>query len=190
MQLISCSPNLRIDIRPEKPNFTPKGDALPTTPALFIQFFPGGSVPAHARELADQLPGLWQGVGRDEDPYTTRIGWWDSFAAQKDYDWSDEDREYVERRILEVGDPNVMVVEELRLEAPYAKYDAHRKTQGQRKLEHVLADIAQTYEVAGFDIEQAVAYERQNGNDQKVIDALYGLVPVDASVELEELVQA
>ena len=190
MQLISCSPKLRIDIREEKPNYTPTGHALPSTPALFVQFYPGGSDHPRARELADQLPGLWQGVGRDEDPYTTRIGWWDSFAAQADYDWSDEDREFVERRILEVGDPNVMVVEEVALDAPYAKYDAHRKVQGKRTIEHVIADITQTFEVAGFDVEAAVAYEKQNGNDQRVIDALYGLVADEGAAETEELVRA
>lgn len=189
MQLISCSPRLRIDIRPEQTNFTPKGDRLPDSPALFIQFFPGGSVPAHIKEKAEQLPGLRQGIGRDEDPYITRIGWWDSFAAQKDLDWSDADREYVEQRILKVGDPNILLVEDERVLAPYANYDKHRKTQGQRKLEHVLADIATVYETAGFDVGQAVAYEKQNLNDAKVIDALFGLeAPVDEPVE--ELISA
>ena len=186
MQLISCSPRLRIDIRPERANYTPKGDPLPTTPPLYVEFQPGGSVPAHARELAEQLPGLWQGVGRDEDPYVTRLGWWDSHAAQIDHGWSDEDRSFVEQRILAIGDPNVMVVEVPRVPAPYAKYDAHRRTQGQRKLEHVLADIAQTYEVAGFDVEQAVAYEQQNLADERVLEALRALAPEGA----EELVKA
>lgn len=190
MQLISCSPKLRIDIRDETQPFTPQGDKLPLKPALFVQFYPGGTVPDHARALADQLPGLWQGVGRDEDPYTTRIGWWDSHAAQKDLDWSDEDRVFVEEKILRIGDPNVMLVEELLLAPPYAKYVAHRKTQGKRTIEHVVADITQTFEVAGFDVGAAIAFEKQNGNDQKVIDALYGL-EVEAPAEgSEELVRA
>jgi hypothetical protein len=155
-----------------------------------VQFYPGGSVPDHARALADQLPGLWQGVGRDEDPYTTRIGWWDSFAAQKDHDWSNEDREYVEQRILTIGDPNVMLVEDLKIPAPYAKYAAHRKTQGKRTLEHVIADITQTYEVAGFDVGQAIAFEKQNLNDEKVIAALYALATEAPETETEELIRA
>lgn len=191
MQLISCSPKLRIDIRPEKQNYTPKGDELPTTKALFVQFYPGGTVPDHARELANQLPGLWQGVARDEDPFTTRIGWWDSFAAQKDLDWDDEDRLFVEEKILRVGDPNIMLVEEPKVAAPYALYDKHRRTQGQRKLEHVIADIQQAHELAGFAVGDAVAYERQNLNDQRIVDALYGLETADvAESAQEEVVRA
>lgn len=190
MQLISCSPKLRIDIRDEQQPFTPQGDKLPLKPALFVQFYPGGNVPDHARALADQLPGLWQGVGRDEDPYVTRIGWWDSFAAQKDLDWSDEDRVFVEDKILRIGDPNVMVVEDMKVPAPYALYDKHRKTAGRRTVEHVVADITQAYELAGFSVGDAVAYERQNLNDQAVIDALYGLESAESVEEAEELVRA
>jgi hypothetical protein len=188
--LISCSPKLRIDIRAEKRNFTPKGDELPESKALFVQFYPGGTVPDHAKDLVERLPGFTQGVSRDENPYESRIGWWDSVAAQADYDWSDEDREYVEEKILRIGDPNIMVVEEVKVEAPYEKYLQHRKTQGKRTLEHVIADITQTYEVAGFNVEQAVSFEKQNGKDQKVIDALYALVADAPETETEELIRA
>ena len=177
MQLISSSPELRIDIRAEESQWSPKKEFMGTTKPLFVKFFRGGNVPEHVKALADQLPGLRQGIGPEGDPYLDRIGWWDSYAAQKDYDWSDEEREFVEQRILQIGDPNVLVVEAPRVPAPYAKYDAHRRTQGQRKLEHVLADIAQTYEVAGFDVEQAVAYEQQNLADERVIEALRALAP-------------
>lgn len=189
MQLISCSPRLRIDIRAEQTNFTPKGDRLPDSPALFIQFFPGGSVPAHIKEKAEQLPGFRAGIGRDEDPYITRIGWWDSVAAQNDYGWSDEDRKYVEARILQVGDPNILLVEDEKVEPPYVKYDQHRKTVGKRTLEHVVADITAAYEMTGFSVGQAVAYEKQNLNDQSVIDALYGL-EAETPVADEELISA
>lgn len=190
LQLLSCSPRLRIDIRPEVANFTPKGDPLPTSPALYIQFQPGGGPAKNFRDLADKLPGLWQGVGRDEDPYETRIGWWDSNVAQVEHGWSDADREFVEAKILRIGDPNVIVVEEPRVAAPYGRYDEHRRTQGRRTVEHVVADIQQTYALAGFDVDLAVLYEQQNLNDERVIAALYALVPERASAEVEELISA
>lgn len=189
MQLISCSPGLRIDIRAERANYTPTGHPLPTTPQLFVQFYNGGSVPRHIIERVEELPGFRQGIGRDEDPYLTRVGWWDSIVAQDDYGWSDEDREYVEQRILQIGDPNVLLITEARVEAPYAKYDDHRRKQGKRTLEHVLADIGSTFELAGFDVGQAVAYEKQNGNDPKVLEFLGGLGSPVAE-DSEELVKA
>ena len=185
MQLISCSTGLRIEIRGERENFTPKGDRLPTSPALSVQFVPaGGGVPDHLKAEVEKIPGYRQGLGRDEDP-ETRIGWWDSRVAQSDLGWSDVDHDYVVERLRTIGDPNILEVTEVQVLTPYAKYDTHRKTQGKRTLEHVFKDISETYDLAGFDIEQAVAYERQNQNDEKVIDFLRGLgVQVDATEEL------
>lgn len=172
IQAVSCSPQLRIDLRSERENYTPKGDRLPTTPALFAQFQPGGNVPDHAKAEVERLPGFRSGIGRDEDPYQTRLGWWDSVAAKSDHGWSNEDHDYAVRRFLEVGDPNVIVLQEVIVEAPYPKYLAHRKLQGKRTLEHVFNDIQQTYDIAGFDVNQAVSFERQNGNDAKVLEFL------------------
>jgi hypothetical protein len=189
IQAVSCSPKLRIDLRPERENFTPKGDRLPTTPALYAQFQPGGNVPDHAKTLVEQLPGFRAGVGRDEDPYLTRLGWWDSIAAKNDHGWSNEDHDAAVTRFLEVADPNVIVLQEVVVETPYPKYVAHRKLQGKRTLEHVFNDIRATYEIAGFDVEQASAFERQNQNDPKVLEFLSTLgAPV--AEESDELVAA
>lgn len=65
-----------------------------------------------------------------------------------------------------------VLVETVKLEAPYALYDKHRSTRGQRTLQHAIRDITAAYETAGFDVPAAVAYERQNGNDPEVIAAL------------------
>lgn len=190
MQLISCSPRLRIDIRDGKTNYTPKGDVASVDPPLYVQFQPGGGPAKNFRDLADQLPGLWQGVGRDEDPYETKIGWWDSHVWQQELGLSDADREFAEAKLLRVGDPNVIVVEQPRVSAPYGRYDEHRRTQGRRTVEHVVADITQTYELAGFDVEQAVLYERQNLNDEKVVSAIYALLGDTAAAEVEDVIAA
>lgn len=189
IQAVSCSPKLRIELRPERENFTPKGDRLPTTPPLYAQFQPGGNVPDHARAEVEKIPGFRAGIGRDEDPYQTRLGWWDSVAAKSDHGWSDEDHDAAVARFLEVADPNVIVLTEAVVEAPYPKYLTHRKVQGKRTLEHVFADIQSTFEIAGFDVNQAVAFERQNLADAKVLEFLSTLgAPV--AEESDELVAA
>jgi hypothetical protein len=189
LQLISCAPKLRIDIRGEQPNYTPNGNPLPPTPALYVQFDRGGNVPDHARALVEQLPGFRMGVGRDEDPYSTRLGWWDSRVAQDQFNWSEEDHDFVCERLRRVGDPNVLEITEVKVEAPYAKYDDHRKVHGKRTLEHVFSDIGSTYSLAGFNTEQAALYERQNLNDEKVLEFLGSLGAPEPSTP-EELIAA
>lgn len=190
MQLICCSARLRIDIRAPKSNYTPKGDIISVDPELFVQFEPGGNVPDHARAEVERLPGFRQGVSRDEDPFVTRLSWFDTVEGQKRYGWSDEDRAFVEKRLLEIGDPNVIVLDEQKVASPYGNYDKHRKTQGKRTLEHVFADLRNAYETAGFDVEQAVAYERQNGGDPKVAEFLSTLAADAPAAESDELVAA
>lgn len=189
MQLISCSPGLRIDIRAEKPNYTAQGYLADPTRALFVQFEPGGNVPDYAKAEVERLPGFRMGIGRDEDPYLTRLGWFDTVAAQAQYGWSDEDRAYVEARLEQIADPNVIVLEQQKVDSPYGNYDKHRKTQGKRTLDHVFADLRNAYETAGFDVEQAVAYERQNGGDERVAEFLSTL-GADVPAEVEEVVAA
>jgi hypothetical protein len=184
LQLVSCSTNLRIDIRPEKANYTPKGDLIGVDQPLFVQFRPGGNVPDYAKELVTTLPGFTTGIARDEDPYQTRLGWWDSVVAQHDHGWTDDDREYVEQRILAVGDPNIVALSEPVAVAPYTNWAKHRKVQGRRTLDNVIADIQAVWDTAGFDVGQAVAHERQNGNDPRILEFLQGLVGQESDVEI------
>lgn len=185
MQLISCSTGLRIDIRAEKQNYTAQGHMAEPTRALYVQFQHGGSVPDYARTEVEKLPGFRAGIGRDEDPYLTRLGWFDTAVP----DWTPEEREFVEQRLLQIADPNVLVLEQQRVAAPYGKYDQHRKVQGRRNLEHVMADIQAAYDLAGFSAAEAVVYEQQNLNDPQVVEFLSGLGVEQPAVE-EELVVA
>jgi hypothetical protein len=160
------------------------------TRRLTAHFIPGGDVPPHARDLATQLPGFYRGIGRDEDPYK-RLSWYDTVYEQAQHGWTDETREFIENQLLRLGGADVMLVEEARVPAPYANYDKHRKTQGKRTLDHVFTDIRTVYDTAGFDPGTAVAYERQNLNDAKVIEFLSSLAVSDeVAGETEELVAA
>jgi hypothetical protein len=109
------------------------------------------------------------------------IASYDSRLAQAQEKWTDEERELIESKLLSQGD--VVVIDQPKVLAPYAQYDKHRKVVGQRKLEQVLADITASYELAGFDLEQAVRYEQQNLNDQAVIEHLRSLAPTPAVSE-------
>lgn len=77
-----------------------------------------------------------------------------------------------------------ILVEAERVEPPYDKYVDHRKIQGRRTVEHAVKDIRAVYELAGFDIDDAVAFERQEGGPQELIDALEGLRDSAAAEEL------
>ncbi len=110
---------------------------------------------------------------------------YDSALAQKQFGWTDDERALIEAKLLAQGD--VVMLTQPKLEAPYARYDLHRKLAGRRVLEHVLKDIQDAYEGAGFDIDKAVAYERQNLNDPAVIDMLEGLRPFK-EIEIESLI--
>jgi hypothetical protein len=120
----------------------------------------------------------------DTMPLEQWLCWFDSRVAQKGNGWSDEERELVEAKLSSRW--GVVTVEPIKVKAPYPKYAAHRKTQGQRTVAHSIKDILATYESAGFDVEQAILFERQNGNDSEVIAALEGLL--EPEVVEEELV--
>jgi hypothetical protein len=117
-------------------------------------------------------------------PLEQWLCWFDSRVAQKNKGWTDAERELVERKLE--GRWGIVSVEPIKAKPPYPKYDQHRKTQGQRKIENVIRDILATYESAGFDVDLAITYERQNLDDPAVIAALEGLL-VAAEPE-EELV--
>lgn len=77
-----------------------------------------------------------------------------------------------------------VLVETVKVNAPYPRYDEQRKVHGQRRIEHAIKDIVATYETAGFDVDQAVAYERQEGNNEQVIAALEALKAPDPEEQL------
>lgn len=109
----------------------------------------------------------------------------DVFAAQHNLD-ADKKAE-LEGFLLsrdEYGSDYVMV-EAVRLLAPWPTYDAFR---GVRGLPTAQA-IAKKVEEDGFDVDAAIAYERENANRTDVLDALEGLSAQVPATE-EDLVEA
>jgi hypothetical protein len=173
-----------VTVRNEKQIFSPKtGEKIDTIRRVYANL-ERGYMPEWAIALAEETFPMG---GKPPNVPTHRwIASYDSALAQVQEGWTDEERELIETTLLRKS--GVRVVEAPKLAAPYAQYDKHRKLTGQRKTEHVLSDISKTYELAGFDLEQAVRYEQQNLNDPEVIEHLRSLAP--AEVVAEALIEA
>lgn len=126
-------------------------------------------------------PGWAQKIGvatfemRDRPVEVTPEAWLCAYDSDAD-EWNDEEKKEVVHRLDELG---YLKVEKPRLPAPYPMYDRHRKTAGRRTIDMALADIRQAFETAGFDVETAVAYEQENGNDPQVLALLRELGGLD-----------
>lgn len=147
--------------------------------------FKRGEAPEFARAIGAETFAL---LDRPEGVEASAwLSAYDSIAAQDQEGWTDEERELIETTLVERG---YLHVEPARLLAPYPMYDKHRQIQGQRKIEHAIKDIVGAYESAGFDVEHAVAYERENGDSVEVIAALQALVETPETVDEEQVIAA
>ena len=173
-----------VTVRNEKPIFSPtSGERIELRRRVFAKM-ERGYIPEWANQLV--LDTFSMGGKPPSVPPHRWIATYDSALDQQLRKWTDEERALIEKKLLEQGD--VIVLTPPVVEAPYALYEAHRKVSGRRTLEHVLKDVQDAYAVAGFDVEQALAFERQNLNDPAVVAALEGLRPVVA--DAEELIVA
>jgi hypothetical protein len=168
-----------VTVRRMIPVFSQKtGERIGTDRRVFAEFIRGG-VPQWAMPTAEktfQLHLKPEGISADR-----WLCYYDSDADQASRGWTDEERQMIEAKLDK--DPRIVRIEAPKLTAPYQKYDAHRNIKGQRTVAHAIKDILATYEAAGFDVQHAIAYERQELNDPEVIAALVGL---DAPAEVEE----
>ena len=168
-----------VTVRNEKPVFSLKtGERVDTIRRVFANL-ERGYMPPWAIAIAEERFAMG---GKPPNVPTQRwIASYDSALAQKQENWTDEERELIEAKLMAQGD--VFMIEPPHIPAPYAQYDKHRKIVGKRTIEQVLTDITAAYELAGFDIDQAVRYEQQNLDDQRVIEHLRSLAPVEAAQE-------
>lgn len=173
-----------LTVRVAKPVFNVKtGEKVGQVRRLYANL-ERGYMPSWAIAVAEERFAMG---GKPPSVPTQRwISSYDSVLAQQVEGWTDEERELIEQKLLEQGD--VVLVEPPKINPPYSQYDKHRKLQGARKIEQVTADIKAAYELAGFDINQAVRYEQQNLNDPQIIDFLWSLAP--AGIQEEELIEA
>lgn len=131
------------------------------------------------------------GVGtfpmKDRPPEVDPAAWLCAYDSDAD-EWNDEEKAAVEAKLEERG---YLRVEKPRLKAPYPMYDKHRKTAQGRTIATVVKDIEAAYESAGFNLDAAIAYEQENGADEKVLAALEGLRETPTEVEsLDDVIAA
>lgn len=155
---------------------------------LRVEFQQGGGIPDYARaEARARLAFL--GASEDEDPMM-RMGWFDLDLAAQQNGWDDEEKEIIEESIRAAEGTDYIIVRPVQASAPYPQYDQHRRVQGRRTVEHAIKDISAAYELAGFDVGQAIAYEQQHGNDPEVVAALGALGVAPEEDEAEPLIAA
>jgi hypothetical protein len=166
-----------------KPLFDTKGNQIQPPQRRLFAKFQRGSAPSWAVAIGEETFAMANRPA--EVPVSA---WLSAYDTEADSQWNDEERAVIEAELLTRD--GVVLVEKARLAPPYPMYDKHRKTVGKRTVEHAIADIVAAYESAGFDVEHAVAYERENGNSAEVIAALNALIETPETVDKETVIAA
>lgn len=162
MRFISSNRGLEIALRnPKITGFTQTGDPIYDGNYLKAEFQQGGVSPWEAELAIKTL--LFKGMYEGEDP-TERLSWFDTETAQLHYGWTDDEREFAEKRLLEIED-NFMLVEQPKVPAPWHNYDTITDPK------RIVALIEDT----GTSASEVLAYERENKNRIAVIDAVEAL---------------
>lgn len=147
------------------------------------------------RELAQQLSfvgGVRDRRNIDGSPYDPI-----NTVSVFDTEWIEDEklRRKVEEQMLKsewgCGNPSTyLLVEQPRTEAPWPSYD-ELTIHGQRNAAKVAETNLQVAAATGVDLEQLIAYERENRNDKRIIEAYEAArAEQEAAEPAEELVQA
>lgn len=127
------------------------------------------------------------GVSAGEDPIN-RLSFFDTELHGDAYGWDKATREKAEKRLMsgESFGTDYIVVERPKLVAPWPSYD-NLTVHGRRTEQIVAEKVAEIAREGGYDVASVVAYERENANRPKVIEALEALATED---EPEPLIAA
>lgn len=112
---------------------------------------------------APVVPGPGNSPGSDPFDMSYRLSSFDSIEAQKRLGWTDEERELVEKTLMESSEYGLdfILVEDAKLPTPWPSYE-----------KDTTKKILETVKTLGHDPEDIVAYERQNQNRAELIAAL------------------
>lgn len=189
MRFLSKFGQFGLQIRAEDRENYANGTSRLIQTQVFAKFEPG-ICSSDERELAIRR---WRFNGQlqELDEVTSiqpdyRIGLFDSRAAQAENGWSDEERMLVETKLLKLASDtptDLLVVIEARVEAPWPRYDVFEGT---------TTDLMNKIVEDGYTLEAVLAYERENQNRPKIIEALEQMIDdgdvVPTVVAEEELV--
>lgn len=177
---------LTVPVQSAKPIFSPATGQEIGKQKKLCAFFTRGAAPDWAK--AEGLRRLeMRGVPEGVDP-ATRIAVFDSVAAQIQQGWTDDERERVEAHLR--TRQGIIEIDQPKVPAPYALYTKHRKVHGRRTADLAVKDILAAYETAGFDVQQALAYERSNTPVPEIVQALEQLAGPTVEDEAEPLIAA
>lgn len=174
MYAISRSARLTMPLRDTKTVYTTKGDVDHVKPAISVQFEPAAGVPDWAKDAVEKLPGWGNGLGHNWDPFV-HCGIFNSDEEALRQGWSDEDKAFVEERLLNASSNGVeyVVCEAPKTAKPWPKYD---DITGEDRA----AQIAWQVDQLGLDPKAVLRYEMENVADSKTITALEDLISKDA----------
>ena len=183
---VSDKSNLQVVCRLEEPVTDTQGTFVGKKKRLVAQFTRGGAPAWIIEEASKRFD--FKGRG-DGEPISLMIGVFDSAQTAKQYRWSEEEHDAVVRHLRDTPNPYWFIAEEPRVDAPWPTYDK-LSIQGNRSWEKVAARNLETAEETGIPVESLIAYERQNRNDTRILEAYGSAVAEGAPVEIEELVEA
>jgi hypothetical protein len=178
MRFLSKFGQFALQVRGEERENYASGASKVTQMQVIAKFEPGGCN-SEERELAIRR---WRFNGQlqEMDEVTSiqpdyRIGLFDSVIAQSDSQWPDELRKEVERKLIDHSErfEDVMLVPHIGPEPPWPRYDAYNGTPAQ--LLRKLTD-------EGHDLHQVLAYERENQNRERVVEAISSLLDDPAAL--------
>lgn len=182
-----CIDKLDVSVRPQIPALVDhQGRTLERQkPAIWARFYRGAPYWA-LQQVGDRFK--WDRV----PPHTTPqqwVAWFDSAEAQKQFGWSDEERELAEDAVA--GRPGVIEVFVPRVVEPYPNYLKKRKVAGKRTLDHVLHDILSAVDSAGISPQSIIDYEEDHRDDlsDRIIEAMQ-ILQAQRSEPEEELIEA
>lgn len=182
---ISLSQNFTFPIRAAKPDYNPAtGDLIGVRKGLVAQFKASTNAPEHALKAVETLPAFGRGIGLNEDPFG-RVGTFDTKEAQDEYDWTDEERLYVEGIMDSASGVYFVRADYPALAAPWPNYDSILGDE-----EEAAERIARKVEEDGYDPRLVLSYERQNLNRETVVAALLILAEPDEEPVSGTVIQA
>lgn len=186
----SIERGLKMLLRVESYIYAPNGNIIATRKRIKIEFRPANYPDWAYPILQERWPSP---KGMPSDPINPKIayGGLETWIAQREYGWEDEDREWVEQKLLNEVGGDFILLEEPALAPPWPGY---KKTcggprggfHGKSTPEAIIEMVRRT----GCDPIAVLAYEEFAFGESRpdVLAALRG--EIDAPVEDEELVSA
>lgn len=135
-------------------------------------FIHGALTPHEFEEALKAWPKL-RGLS-DGEEVRWRFSVGDTNEWAQEQEWTAKEKAEYEARLRSEAGEHYIVVEEVKIPAPWPAYDK-LVVHGQRKIEHVVEKIVAKVKEDEYDVDQVLAYERQNLNRDAVIAALSSL---------------